>query len=112
MATDFEQPLLLSTEEDADDGSAVVIGLEGELDPHTSPQLEDAISTAIERGRIHVALDLTHLRFLDSSGLRVVIGSHTRLADAGGQLVLRNPNEMASRLLDVTNLRSHLVVED
>ena len=109
MSTDFDQPLVLSM---ATEGDTTVIGMDGELDPHTAPLLEDAVKEAVSNGAEKVVLDLSQLRFIDSSGLRAVIGSHQELSNQGRQLVLRKPNEIADRLLTVTNLRSHLTVED
>ena len=90
----------------------VIIHLDGELDPHTAPTLQDALDEVTRGGASQVVLDLAELRFIDSSGLRVVISAHRALSDGGGQLVLRSPSETASRLLEITGLTGHLFIED
>jgi anti-anti-sigma factor len=109
MTSEVEQ-LFVVVEEGDDE---VVLFLDGELDPHTAPRLEREIGlrTSAPAGT-RIVLDLTSLRFIDSSGLRVVIGAHRQLQDAGLRLVLRNPSTTAMRLLEITGLTSHLEVED
>ena len=50
-------------------------------------------------------------KFLDSSGLRAILTAQRRLADRDGQLALRAPSESVRRLLDITGLTDHFVVE-
>jgi len=111
MTSEVEQ-LSVVAEEGVDE---VVLHLDGELDPHTAPRLEQEINRwsggEDAAGRTSIVLDLTNLRFIDSSGLRVVIGAHRQLQDAGLRLVLRNPSVTTTRLLEITGLATHLDVD-
>jgi len=109
MTTDIEEPLRVIVRA-ADEPPTIL--LEGELDPHTAPLLEQALNDLTSRGSRDVTLDLSGLEFMDSSGLRVIISAHKDFEAAGATLTLRNPTATIGRLLDVTNLRSHLRVED
>jgi anti-sigma B factor antagonist len=60
----------------------VVITPRGELDMASAPELEETIMPRLE-GAGWVVLDLRSLEFIDSSGLRVVVGAH-RAAEGGG----------------------------
>ncbi len=104
---DGEHALELTTSE-ADD--AVVIAVAGELDPHTAPDLEGMIDARSTAGAT-IVLDLGDLRFIDSSGLRVIIAAHKALEERGGRLVIRRPTETAVRLLAITGLDEVLHVE-
>jgi anti-anti-sigma factor len=106
--TDFDQPLLISTSTDA--GSCVVT-LVGELDPHTSPLLEQEIDDGLAGGADRLVLDMAQLRFIDSSGLRVIIKAYKELEKRDGQLVLRSPNQTALRLFEITDLLDHFTIE-
>lgn len=86
-----------------------VLALRGDVDAHTAGQLEASLVDV--RDFAEVRLDMAGVTFLDSSGLRVVIAAHKRLADEGHELVLRSPSEVVGRLLDITGLREHLRVE-
>lgn len=107
--TDFDQPLLISTTTEA--GSCVVT-LVGELDPHTSPLLEQEIDEGLGSGVKRLVLDMAQLRFIDSSGLRVIIKAYKELEKGEGELVLRSPNQTALRLFEITDLLDHFTIED
>lgn len=109
MTAELDEPLRITLTTDA---SAPCIRLEGELDPHTAPLLEAALREVGSADAPAIVLDLSSLDFMDSSGLRVIISAHKALEAAGQSLTLRNPSPTISRLLEITNLRAHLHVED
>jgi anti-anti-sigma factor len=92
-------------------GDEVVLVLRGELDPHTAPALRDEIEGAVSPSTEVLVLDVAGLRFIDSSGLRVIIGTHKDMAARDARLVLRSPTETTRRLLDITGLSDHIPVE-
>ncbi len=105
--TNLEGPLQV---EAAAEGDQLVLVLHGELDPHTAPVLRDRIDQALAQDTTTLVLDVSGLRFIDSSGLRVIIGAHKDMAGRGGRLVLRSPTETTRRLLDITGLVDHLEI--
>ena len=56
----------------------------GELDMASAPELEETIIPRLESGA-WVLLDLRALDFIDSSGLRVVVGAHRAAEERGGR---------------------------
>jgi len=93
-------------------GDDVVVRLAGELDPHTAPLLQRQVDQLIETGTTTLVFDMSELRFIDSSGLRVVIAVQRRLLDLGGGLSLRSPSETARRLFEITGLVDHIAIVD
>ncbi len=89
----------------------VVLRLRGDLDPHTSPYLQELVDERVEGGANAVVLDMAEVSFVDSAGLRVLADSHRRLTAAGGSLVVRNPTSGLQKLLAVTGLADHIAVE-
>lgn len=83
--------------------------LRGDVDAHTAGQLEASLVDL--RQAAEVRLDMSQVTFLDSSGLRVVIAAHKRLDEAGQALILADPSDVVTRLLEITGLRDHLRVE-
>lgn len=83
--------------------AGVLIGAAGELDVTTAPRLEEAITRAIDAGN-DVALDLSGIEFLDSTGLRAVVAGlrHAREAQVGFRLAETSP--AVDRLLRITGL--------
>ncbi len=99
----------LRIETEAGDGAAVLT-LVGEVDMYSAPQVDAALNELVERGDVQVTIELGQVRFLDSTGLRVLVGGTRRLRDAGGSLTLANPTAMISRVLEITRLDEALHV--
>ena len=64
----------------------VVVGVAGEIDVATAPELERALAEAGAEKR--VVLDLSECQFIDSSGLRTLLGARSAAESAGGSLAL------------------------
>ncbi len=110
VAEDPASPPLLQV--DLQPGSAPVIALRGDLDPHTAPLLEAALADLGSGPNMdRVVIDLGGISFIDSSGLRVFVTARASLADAGIELALRNPSANTRRLLDITGLGELITVE-
>jgi anti-anti-sigma factor len=88
------------------------ISLNGELDPHTAPLLQQEIDGVLAAGGSDLVLDLSQLGFVDSSGLRVLISAQHQLDELGGTLALRSPSETVRRLLEITGLIDHVTITD
>ena len=84
-----------------DDGLAVIT-VEGEIDIASSSALGKALD-GVDADR-HVVLDLGGVDFMDSSGLKVLIGQTVRRGEAGGSLYVRNPSVAVRRVVDITGL--------
>ena len=63
--------LTVTTKQDAD--GVPLICVAGELDLATAPKLSAAAKDALEQNPERVVFDLGELRFMDSSGLRVLL---------------------------------------
>ena len=92
-------------------GSRAVLALDGDLDVHSAPLVQQGVVAAVADGAVEVVLDLAHIRFVDSSGIGVLIACHTRANAGGARLVLRSPAARVARLLAVTALDRVLAVE-
>ncbi len=68
----------------AEHDGRVEITPRGELDMASAPELEQALMPRLEGGG-WVLLDLRTLDFIDSSGLRVIVGAHRTAEDRGGR---------------------------
>ena len=83
--------------------------LDGEVDAHTAPQLDAALTPLLGEGRT-VELHLAAVSFMDSSGLRVVLTSTDTARSGGGDVVLVEPSDLVRRLLSVSGLTGHLTI--
>ncbi len=106
--TNLEGPLQVDAS--TQDGQLVLV-LTGELDPHTAPVLRDRIDQTLAPDATTLVLEVSGLRFIDSSGLRVIIGVHKEMAGRDGRLILRSPTETTRRLLEITGLDDHIEID-
>ena len=93
------------------EGDAIVIHVRGDIDIASCEHLRDAIEPHLGP-RQTIVLDLSLVRFADSSMLKVLVQARGRLTKDGGSLVLRNPSEAAHRLLTVARAQDLLDIEN
>jgi anti-sigma B factor antagonist len=86
----------------------VVLCLSGELDLASAPVLESEIESSDVAGATMVVLDLRELRFIDSTGLRVLLAAHERAAERGQEFAVTPGSEQVQRLLSITRVSEHL----
>ena len=88
----------------AREGDGVRVSLSGELDLATADKADEAIRQAEESDAREIVVDLTELRFLDSTGLSVLLGAYTRNREAGRRLTfVPSEHEAGTRLLAITD---------
>lgn len=81
-----------------------VVAVEGEVDVFTAPRMKEALDAAIQEGATRVAVNLERVRYLDSTGLSVLVGAMRRLRAVQGRLCLVTSSERIRRVLDLTGL--------
>jgi anti-sigma B factor antagonist len=84
----------------------VVLTLRGELDIATVSVLQEGLDHAV-RGKAAMVVDLSRLRFIDSSGLHLLVRAERRLRDLGVQLVLVRGPRAVQQVFALTSLDSH-----
>ncbi len=89
-----------------------VITVSGEVDLATSPDLDNAIIAAIESGTSSLAIDLTDVSFMDSSGLGVVVRGLKRCREADKDLDLVITNERVLKVFGITGLDQVIPIHD
>ncbi|MEM1332083.1 MAG: STAS domain-containing protein [Actinomycetota bacterium] len=85
--------------------------LSGEIDAHTAPELEDALSMRIEQ-QPALRLDMRAVTFMDSSGLRALIGATNETRSRGGDVTVQSPTAVVRRLIEISGLSDHLSVTE
>ncbi len=88
----------------------IVISLDGELDMASAPLLQAALENAETDAASVLVLDLRELRFMDSTGLRIILWAHERLHGRGQELALTTGSSQVQRLLSVSGVGEHLRV--
>lgn len=87
-----------------DGGDAVcVVTPAGEIDLASAPRLKSSLVALLEEGYARFVLDLSEVRYLDSTGLGVLIAFSRRLTD-DGHIVLAHAPDSVLGLLELTGL--------
>jgi anti-sigma B factor antagonist len=84
--------------------SWTVLMVEGELDLHTSPSLNDRLLELGDAGSTHIAVDMTRVSFMDSSGLGVLVAALKRQREREGDLALVGVTGSPLKVLSITGL--------
>lgn len=84
------------------------VSVAGRLNMVTAARMREAIQGAIDDNHQNVAVDLSRVVFLDSSGLGALIAGLKAVRQAGGDLRLVRPAEQAQLVLELTNMSSTL----
>jgi anti-sigma B factor antagonist len=82
----------------------MVVDLRGEVDLASAPQFRRSLHDLVDQGHTRIAMDLTNLEFMDSTGLGVLIGCLKRLKEGEGALVLTGLRPAVARVFEVTGL--------
>ncbi len=86
-------------------GRWTVVAVRGELDLYTAPQLREAVVALPIDEPLNVAIDLTEVSFMDSSGLGSVIACLKHVRGSNGELKLVTPpTSPLMKLLSLTGL--------
>jgi anti-sigma B factor antagonist len=105
-----EAPIFSLSVSEAAGGKSVVAAA-GELDVATAPQLLSAVASLAQRGTSAIAIDLSALTFIDSSGIHA-LRTAVRSANARGVgAVLAAPSERVLRVLELVSLAEILPLE-
>jgi anti-sigma B factor antagonist len=82
--------------------------LTGELDLASAPELEGMVAQACADGAREIVLDLSRLRFIDSSGLKAILSARSLCATNGCELYLTPGQEPVQRLFELTRVIDRL----
>ena len=85
-----------------------VVSLAGQLDLSTADVLSTTINEELRLGPARIVLDLAGLTFCDSLGLGTLVVLSRTARNQQTYLVLRNPSDFFTRMLDVTGVRQGL----
>ena len=92
----------------------VNVALSGDLDVSTARSVEDRlVALEDEQAPAKIVLDLRELRFIDSTGLSLLINADSRGRKAGRALTIVSGTGAPRRILETTGLRGRLdVIEE
>jgi anti-anti-sigma factor len=90
----------------------LTLSLAGDLDSQTAERFQPAIEEAEHSGAAVIVLDLTEVRFIDSSGLVALLMAARRSDRRGGRLLVRAGSGEVRKLLELTSIDQKLNLVD
>lgn len=90
----------------------LVVQLEGDLiGENNGPQILEKSSEFILKGVKNAIIDLGSVRYINSSGIGVLITVLTKFRNNGGEVYLVNPSGHVQKLLIITKLEAIFSIE-
>jgi anti-anti-sigma factor len=94
--TEFET----RTERVAD--STYIVSVTGEIDLATGPALSTALHAALDAGATQLIVDLSNCRFMDSTGISILVGANQRLNHSGNPVAVVTGHSSVHPVLQIT----------
>jgi anti-sigma B factor antagonist len=93
--------------------SVFVLTLDGDLiGENRGPELMELANEQVNNGIRYCAIDISEVRFINSSGIGVLITLLTKFRNVEGEVVLINPSEQVKKLLIITKLNAIFTIVD
>jgi anti-sigma B factor antagonist len=87
-----------------DVNGVTVVALSGELDAAAYDEVDVQMERIDAAAPDAFAIDLRELRFMDSSGVRIVIRQRERVTSRGGRFAIVRGPDLVARLFDLVGL--------
>jgi anti-anti-sigma factor len=98
--------------ETREEGGAVRIAVAGELDLASALTFDEEVRRAEERHPSALVLDLRRLRFMDSTGLRLIMSAQARARTRGRRFAIVQGSEPIRRLFRLAGVQRRLEIVD
>jgi len=96
----------------AKQGNTVVVGIEGHLVVGNRNELKQLVLDQLNRGERHFRIDFRHTRYVDSSGLGVLVALSKKVSQEHGTFSLARLDEDMRTLFDLTKLDTLFTFDD
>lgn len=87
--------------------NVLILRIAGDLiGEDTGTKLVDAVNEAVSHKVLTCVIDISQLRYINSSGIGVLITLLTKFRNKGGEVYLMNPSDSVKKLLAITKLNA------
>lgn len=85
-------------------GKFHLVDIQGEIDVYTSPKVKEVINDLIEKENYFLVINLEQVRYIDSTGLGVLIGALKKVREKEGNISLICTNPQIKKIFNITGL--------
>ena len=89
-----------------------VVDVTGELAVYTAPALRETLPGLVDAGHVDLVVNLTEVRFMDSTGLGLLVGVLKRVRGADGRLQLVIDSERLLKVFRITALTQVFTIRE
>lgn len=89
-----------------------ILFLNGEVDAFTAASLKEKLLEITEKGQNVIVLDMSHISYMDSTGIGVIIAGYKSASRNEGALIVRGLTARIKRLFDITGLSEIVEVQN
>ena len=90
-------------------GSIATIIPEGMIDTVNSPAFENEAETVLSQTN-NIIMDFSHVEYISSSGLRVLLKIQKKIASTNGEMKITNVNNSIKEVFEVTGFSDILTI--
>ena len=94
-----------------DDKDRVIVNVSGRLDSISCNEFEDFVMPLVTPEVINITLDLKHLEYISSSGLRVFILLSKAVHSNNGNVIIQNCSSFIYSIIEISGLLPFFNVE-
>ncbi len=87
------------------------ISLGGEIDVYNAPKLKETLYTLLDQQSGSILFDCKELKYIDSTGLGVLIGVLRRVKDNNGNITIKNLKPYIQKIFTITGLDKIFSIE-
>ncbi len=85
----------------------------GELDHHSADSVREGVDRELGRtGALNAAFDFSHVTFMDSSGIGVIMGRYKTVKALGGKVIIYGASGDVKRIIAMSGIDSLVTVSD
>lgn len=79
----------------------IIMDIQGELDAHTAPRLEEKLQKLIDEKSVHIVVNGTGLQYISSAGLGVFMAYIEEIRELGGDIKITNLKPKVFNVFDL-----------
>ncbi|HHT65608.1 MAG: STAS domain-containing protein [Caldicoprobacterales bacterium] len=87
------------------------ISLAGEIDIYNAPELKNNLLKLVEQNKGDIQIDCSDLKYIDSTGLGVLISALRRVKDYNGTIMIKNLQPYIYKIFTITGLDKVFTIE-
>jgi len=85
--------------------NTLIVKFDGELDHHVAESIRTELDDAISQHRVkNLVFDLSGMRFMDSSGIGVIIGRYKNIAKLGGKVSVIHVTDQIDKIFSLAGI--------